>query len=94
MSTSASQGHAWAQQVKKEDEERDPLNQLISHSGFAASHFAVQEAQHQDWRQCQLQVQAFRNCMNEQQARWREELQRKKEQASATAKTPKPLVPR
>ncbi|MBW04028.1 Cytochrome c oxidase assembly factor 4 mitochondrial, partial [Eschrichtius robustus] len=71
--------------VKKEDEEEDPLDQMISRSGCAASHYAVQEcmAQHQDWRQCQPQVQAFRDCMSEQQARRREELQRRKEQSSA-----------
>uniref|UniRef100_H0WQN2 Cytochrome c oxidase assembly factor 4 homolog n=2 Tax=Otolemur garnettii TaxID=30611 RepID=H0WQN2_OTOGA len=85
MSASVPQGHTWARQVKKEDEEEDPLDQLISRSGCAASHFAVQEcmAQHQDWRQCQAQVQAFKDCMSEQQAKRREELQRRKEQASA-----------
>ncbi|XP_006926664.1 cytochrome c oxidase assembly factor 4 homolog, mitochondrial [Pteropus alecto] len=81
----STQGHTWIQQVKKEGEEEDPLDQLISRSGCAASHYAVQEcmAQHQDWRQCQPQVQAFRNCMSEQQARRREELQRRKDQGSS-----------
>ncbi|XP_075386546.1 cytochrome c oxidase assembly factor 4 homolog, mitochondrial-like [Tenrec ecaudatus] len=85
MSTSVPHGRTWALQVKKEDEEEDPLDQLISLSGCAASHCAVQEcmAQNQDWRQCQPQVQAFRDCMSEQQTRRREELQRKKEQAGA-----------
>ncbi|KAI5943860.1 cytochrome c oxidase assembly factor 4 homolog, mitochondrial [Manis pentadactyla] len=80
----STQGHSWAQQVRKEDEE-DPLDQLIIRSGCAASHYAVQEcmAQHQDWRQCQPQVQAFKDCMSEQQARRREELKRKKEQGNA-----------
>ncbi|KAM5334948.1 uncharacterized protein AAES06_008557 [Glossophaga mutica] len=57
---------------------------LFSRSGCAASHDAVQErmAQHQDRRQCQPQVRAFRDCMSEQQARRREELQRRKEQGS------------
>ncbi|XP_045434074.1 cytochrome c oxidase assembly factor 4 homolog, mitochondrial isoform X1 [Pipistrellus kuhlii] len=81
----STQGHTWARQVKKEGEEEDPLDQMISRSGCAASHYAVQEcmAQHQDWRQCQPQVQAFKDCMSEQQARRREELQRRKEQDSA-----------
>ncbi|XP_003992788.2 cytochrome c oxidase assembly factor 4 homolog, mitochondrial isoform X1 [Felis catus] len=85
LSKMSTQGHTWARQVKKEDEEEDPLDQLISRSGCAASHYAVQEcmAQHQDWRQCQPQVQAFRDCMSEHQARRREELQRRKEQGSA-----------
>ncbi|KAM5319992.1 cytochrome c oxidase assembly factor 4 homolog, mitochondrial isoform 1-T4 [Glossophaga mutica] len=84
LSKMSAQGHTWARQVKKEGEEEDPLDQLITRSGCAASHYAVQEcmAQHQDWRQCQPQVQAFRNCMSEQQARRREELQRRKEQGS------------
>ncbi|XP_048954860.1 uncharacterized protein LOC112667441 isoform X2 [Canis lupus dingo] len=53
----STQGHTWARQVKKENEEEDPLDQLISRSGCAASHYAVQEcmAQHQDWRHCQPQ---------------------------------------
>ncbi|XP_049636442.1 cytochrome c oxidase assembly factor 4 homolog, mitochondrial [Suncus etruscus] len=78
-------GHAWNRRVKKDDEEEDPLDQLISRSGCAASHYAVQEcmAQHQDWRQCQPQVQAFRNCMNKHQSKRLEELQRRKEQTSA-----------
>ena len=85
MSASASQGHNWTRQLKKEDEEEDPLDQLITRSGCAPFHFAVQEcmAQDQDWRQSQPQVQAFRDCMSAQQARRREELQRRKEQASA-----------
>lgn len=85
MSTSVPQGHNWTRPAKKDEEEEDPLDQLITRSGCAASHFAVQEcmAQHQDWRQCQPQVQAFRDCMSAQQARRREELQRRKEQASA-----------
>lgn len=86
MSTSVPQGHNWGRRTKKEDEEEeDPLDQLISRSGCAAAHFAVQEcmAEHQDWRQCQPQVQAFRDCMSEQQAKRREELQRRKEQAGA-----------
>uniref|UniRef100_A0A8I3WJZ5 CHCH domain-containing protein n=2 Tax=Callithrix jacchus TaxID=9483 RepID=A0A8I3WJZ5_CALJA len=85
MSTSVPQGHSWTRPVKKEEEEEDPLDQLISRSGCAASALAVQEcmAQHQDWRQCQPQVQAFKDCMNEQQARRQEELQRRKEEASA-----------
>ncbi|VCX34007.1 unnamed protein product, partial [Gulo gulo] len=91
----STQGHTWARQVKKEDEEEDPLDQLISRSGCAASHYAVQEcmAQHQDWRQCQPQVQAFRDCMSEQQARRREELQRRKERSRPTTEIPNRLSP-
>ncbi|XP_037378847.1 cytochrome c oxidase assembly factor 4 homolog, mitochondrial [Talpa occidentalis] len=81
----STQGHTWTRQEKKGGEEEDPLDQLISRSGCAASHYAVQEcmAQHQDWRQCQPQVQAFKDCMSEQQARRREDLQRRKGQTNA-----------
>ncbi|XP_044116652.1 cytochrome c oxidase assembly factor 4 homolog, mitochondrial [Neovison vison] len=91
----STQGHTWAQQVKKEDEKEDPLDRLISRSGCAASHYAVQEcmAQHQDWRQCQPQVQAFRDCMSEQQARRREELQRRKERGHPITESPNRLSP-
>ncbi|XP_006873023.1 PREDICTED: cytochrome c oxidase assembly factor 4 homolog, mitochondrial-like [Chrysochloris asiatica] len=85
MSTSVPQVHTWAPQVTDEAEEENSLDQLISHSGCAAFHYAVQECmtRHQDWQQCLPQVQAFRDCMGEQQARQWEELQRSKEQASA-----------
>ncbi|XP_034851429.1 60S ribosomal protein L18a isoform X1 [Mirounga leonina] len=63
----STQGHTWARQVKKEDEEEDPLDQLISRSGCAASHYAVQEcmAQHQDWRQCQPQLKKMKKSSGE-----------------------------
>ncbi|XP_037668567.1 cytochrome c oxidase assembly factor 4 homolog, mitochondrial-like [Choloepus didactylus] len=66
MSASVPKGHTWARKVKKEVDE-DLLDQLISHSGCAASRYAVQE------------VWAFGNCISEQQARQLEELQRKED---------------
>uniref|UniRef100_A0A5F9CT36 Uncharacterized protein n=1 Tax=Oryctolagus cuniculus TaxID=9986 RepID=A0A5F9CT36_RABIT len=74
-----------AQQVKKEEEEELPLNQLISCPGCAASHLAMQacRTQSQDGQHCQSQVQASQDSVSEQQARQWEELWRSQEQASA-----------
>ncbi|XP_006144710.1 cytochrome c oxidase assembly factor 4 homolog, mitochondrial-like [Tupaia chinensis] len=89
MSASAPQGHPWARQVKKEDEEEGLLAQLISRSGCAVSHFAM----HQDGQRCWPQVRASRDCVSERQARRRDELQRRKEPASARRDNPQPPVP-
>lgn len=51
---------------KDEDEEgEDPVDAMISRTGCAAQHWELQEcmAAQQDWRHCQPQVQAFRECM-------------------------------
>ncbi|XP_032833566.2 cytochrome c oxidase assembly factor 4 homolog, mitochondrial [Petromyzon marinus] len=48
-----------------DDEEEDPVDAMIARTGCAASHYAVQEcmAATRDWRQCQPQVAALRDCM-------------------------------
>lgn len=50
---------------KDDDDEDDPVDQMISRTGCAELHYAVQEcmAEHQDWRVCQKQVQTFKDCM-------------------------------
>ncbi|KAM8899595.1 cytochrome c oxidase assembly factor 4 homolog, mitochondrial [Spinachia spinachia] len=50
---------------KDEDEEDDPVEQMISRTGCAELHHAVQEcmAEHQDWRLCQSHVKTFKGCM-------------------------------
>ncbi|XP_066537148.1 cytochrome c oxidase assembly factor 4 homolog, mitochondrial [Hoplias malabaricus] len=47
------------------EDESDPVEQMISRTGCAALHYAVQDcmAEHQDWRKCQMQVKEFRDCM-------------------------------
>ncbi|XP_077197317.1 cytochrome c oxidase assembly factor 4 homolog, mitochondrial [Paroedura picta] len=61
-----------------EEEEEDPFDQMISRTGCAAFHYAVQEcmAEHQDWRKCQQQVQSFKDCMSKHQKQRAEELQK------------------
>ncbi|XP_043920063.1 cytochrome c oxidase assembly factor 4 homolog, mitochondrial [Protopterus annectens] len=65
-----------------EDDEDDPVDQMISRTGCASLHYAVQEcmAEHQDWRKCQQHVQAFRNCMSDHQKKRVEELKTKMQQ--------------
>lgn len=50
---------------KDDQDEDDPVDQMISRTGCAELHYAVQEcmAEHQDWRVCQKQVQTFKDCM-------------------------------
>ncbi|XP_029956999.1 cytochrome c oxidase assembly factor 4 homolog, mitochondrial [Salarias fasciatus] len=49
----------------RKDDEDDPVEQMISRTGCAELHYAVQEcmAEHQDWRACRNQVQTFKDCM-------------------------------
>ncbi|XP_069828043.1 cytochrome c oxidase assembly factor 4 homolog, mitochondrial [Dendropsophus ebraccatus] len=65
---------------RKEEDEEDPVDQMISRTGCTAFHYAVQEcmAEHQDWRRCQDQVQNFKNCMQDYQRKRMEELKKKK----------------
>uniref|UniRef100_A0A8D2KT10 Cytochrome c oxidase assembly factor 4 homolog n=2 Tax=Varanus komodoensis TaxID=61221 RepID=A0A8D2KT10_VARKO len=79
MSTASPPGHNWSRKSKAEEEEEDPFDQMISRTGCAAFHYAVQEcmAEHQDWRKCQAQVQSFKDCMQEYQKQRAEEVQRR-----------------
>uniref|UniRef100_A0A3P9L0V0 Cytochrome c oxidase assembly factor 4 homolog n=1 Tax=Oryzias latipes TaxID=8090 RepID=A0A3P9L0V0_ORYLA len=71
---------------RKEDED-DPVEQMISRTGCTQLHYAVQDcmAEHQDWRVCQTQVQAFKDCMMNFQNRRKEQL--KKQQTSTDSAT-------
>ncbi|XP_053167217.1 cytochrome c oxidase assembly factor 4 homolog, mitochondrial [Hemicordylus capensis] len=86
MSSANSSGHNWSQKSKTEEEE-DPLDQMISRTGCAAFHYAVQEcmAEHQDWRKCQEQVQSFKDCMREHQKQRAEELRSRQKLRQATS---------
>uniref|UniRef100_A0A8D0BQ81 Cytochrome c oxidase assembly factor 4 homolog n=1 Tax=Salvator merianae TaxID=96440 RepID=A0A8D0BQ81_SALMN len=74
-------GHNWSRKPKaeEEEEEEDPFDQMISRTGCASFHYAVQEcmAEHQDWRKCQQQVQSFKDCMQKYQKQQAEELQKR-----------------
>ncbi|XP_030010314.1 cytochrome c oxidase assembly factor 4 homolog, mitochondrial [Sphaeramia orbicularis] len=58
------------------DDEDDPVERMISRTGCAELHYAVQEcmAEKQDWRACQKQVQTFKDCMMSFQKARREQL--------------------
>ncbi|XP_072432879.1 cytochrome c oxidase assembly factor 4 homolog, mitochondrial [Chiloscyllium punctatum] len=68
MTAPNSRGHNWSRK-SEEEEEVDPVDQMISRTGCASFHRAVQDcmAEHQDWRQCQRSVHDFKQCMAEYQ---------------------------
>lgn len=73
---------------RKEDDEDDPVERMISRTGCAELHYAVQEcmAEHQDWRLCQSQVQTFKDCMMNFQNARKEQL--RKQRAASTQSAP------
>ncbi|KAA8586844.1 hypothetical protein FQN60_000680, partial [Etheostoma spectabile] len=68
---------------KDDDDDDDPVERMISRTGCAELHYAVQEcmAEHQDWRVCQSQVQTFKDCMMNFQIARKEQLMK---QATST----------
>ncbi|XP_061659345.1 cytochrome c oxidase assembly factor 4 homolog, mitochondrial [Syngnathoides biaculeatus] len=48
-------------------EAEDPVERMISRTGCAELHEALQDcmAEHQDWRVCQSHVGAFKKCMSD-----------------------------
>ncbi|XP_031461972.1 cytochrome c oxidase assembly factor 4 homolog, mitochondrial [Phasianus colchicus] len=72
----AKPGHAWSRPKSQEEEEEDPVEAMVTRTGCAEQHWALQEcmAEQRDWRRCQAQVQAFRQCMARQQRPHPEEL--------------------
>uniref|UniRef100_UPI00398E79F8 cytochrome c oxidase assembly factor 4 homolog, mitochondrial n=1 Tax=Pristiophorus japonicus TaxID=55135 RepID=UPI00398E79F8 len=69
MSAPASQGHDRSKRPAAGEEEEDPVDQMISRTGCAGFHRAVQDcmAEFQDWRHCQQPVSDFKQCMAEYQ---------------------------
>ncbi|XP_064838540.1 cytochrome c oxidase assembly factor 4 homolog, mitochondrial [Oncorhynchus masou masou] len=57
--------HDRSRRPSDDQDEEDPVDQMISRTGCGELHYAVQEcmAEHQDWRKCQSQVQTFKDCM-------------------------------
>ncbi|KAL4608536.1 hypothetical protein GN956_G24721 [Arapaima gigas] len=49
----------------RDEDEDDPVDRMVSRTGCAEQHYAVQDcmAEHQDWRRCQERVQSFKDCM-------------------------------
>ncbi|XP_070700074.1 cytochrome c oxidase assembly factor 4 homolog, mitochondrial [Pempheris klunzingeri] len=76
---------------RKDEDEDDPVERMISRTGCAELHYAVQEcmAEHQDWRVCQSQVQTFKNCMmNFQKARKEQLMKKQQQQPTSTESAP------
>ncbi|XP_054610326.1 cytochrome c oxidase assembly factor 4 homolog, mitochondrial [Dunckerocampus dactyliophorus] len=61
-------------------DEDDPVELMISRTGCAELHYAVQEcmAERQDWRACQTHVHAFKACMLDHQKTRMEELRKRR----------------
>ncbi|XP_061752751.1 cytochrome c oxidase assembly factor 4 homolog, mitochondrial [Nerophis ophidion] len=73
-----------------EDGEDDPVDRMISRTGCAELHYAVQEcmAERQDWRACQDHVGAFKACMLDYQQARAEELRQRRRRPASTETTP------
>ncbi|XP_017537143.1 cytochrome c oxidase assembly factor 4 homolog, mitochondrial [Pygocentrus nattereri] len=69
------------------EDEKDPVDQMISRTGCSALHYAIQDcmAEHQDWRKCQKQVKDFKDCMMSFQNARKEQLLRKRPSATESA---------
>ncbi|XP_040005748.1 cytochrome c oxidase assembly factor 4 homolog, mitochondrial [Xiphias gladius] len=72
----------------RKDDEDDPVERMISRTGCAEQHYAVQEcmAEYQDWRECRNQVQTFKDCMMNFQNARKEQLM--KQQTTSTESAP------
>lgn len=68
----------------RSEDEDDPLDQMITRTGCAELHYAVQEcmAENQDWRKCQTQVQTFKDCMMTFQNARKEQLMKQRQAAT------------
>ncbi|XP_059401198.1 cytochrome c oxidase assembly factor 4 homolog, mitochondrial [Carassius carassius] len=71
----------------RSEEEDDPLDGMISRTGCAELHYALQDcmAEHQDWRKCQTEVQKFKECMTTYQNTRKEQLLKQKTSATQSA---------
>lgn len=70
----------------RSEDEDDPVDKMISKTGCADLHYAVQEcmAEHQDWRKCQSQVQTFKDCMTTFQKARMEQMRKSQNPSAAT----------
>ncbi|XP_033624177.1 cytochrome c oxidase assembly factor 4 homolog, mitochondrial-like [Asterias rubens] len=63
-------GHDWSRSKKseedEEDEEDDPVDGMLKKAGCLELHHAVQDcmAENRDWRKCQKEVAAFKDCVS------------------------------
>lgn len=72
---------------RSEEDEDDPVDGMISKTGCAELHYALQDcmAEHQDWRKCQTEVQKFKECMSTYQNSRKEQLLKQRTSATQTA---------
>lgn len=71
--SSKSSTHGQSHQDKLKDqteEERDVYETVINKSGCAKFHFALQDCyfDHNDWRKCKKEMEAFKMCVNTQKS--------------------------
>ncbi|XP_071767906.1 cytochrome c oxidase assembly factor 4 homolog, mitochondrial [Centroberyx gerrardi] len=71
----------------RSEDEDDPVDRMISRTGCAELHYAVQEcmAEQQDWRRCQSQVQTFKDCMATFQNARKEQLMKQRTNSTDSA---------
>ncbi|XP_063058527.1 cytochrome c oxidase assembly factor 4 homolog, mitochondrial [Engraulis encrasicolus] len=71
----------------RSEDEDDPVDKMISKTGCAELHYAVQEcmAEKQDWRKCQSEVQTFKQCMMSFQTARMEQLRKTQSQSTETS---------
>uniref|UniRef100_A0A673K4Y5 Cytochrome c oxidase assembly factor 4 homolog, mitochondrial-like n=2 Tax=Sinocyclocheilus rhinocerous TaxID=307959 RepID=A0A673K4Y5_9TELE len=71
----------------RSEDEDDPVDGMISRTGCAELHYALQDcmAEHQDWRKCQTEVQKFKECMNTYQNTRKEQLLKQRTSATQSA---------
>ncbi|XP_040039074.1 cytochrome c oxidase assembly factor 4 homolog, mitochondrial [Gasterosteus aculeatus] len=74
---------------RKDEDEDDPVEQMISRTGCAELHYAVQEcmAEHQDWRLCQSHVKTFKDCMMNFQIAQKQQLMKQQQQQPTASKS-------
>ncbi|XP_076024430.1 cytochrome c oxidase assembly factor 4 homolog, mitochondrial [Genypterus blacodes] len=72
---------------RRTEEEDDPVERMISQTGCAELHYAVQEcmAERQDWRLCQSHVKTFKDCMMTFQRAKMEQLSKQRPGSAHTA---------
>ncbi len=71
----------------RSEDEDDPVDGMISSTGCAKLHYALQDcmAEHQDWRKCQTEVQMFKECMTTYQNTRKEQLLKQRTSTSQSA---------
>lgn len=54
-----------------ETDDSDPVDRMLEKAGCSEYHYKVQECMvdHGDWRKCKEQVQAFKKCIRDSQAK-------------------------